>query len=478
LRLSTLITDLKGTVIHMASWRHISFLLSFLGLFSVCVIIGILFWMTTQMERLEQQKTHSLIDLKLDETSKALALSVEDYAYWTLAHESVVSKDDAAVLEHLGSGATESAIFDQLFILDSGQDLLYAFDENLGVNAHSLFNPDIFNPLWLVLKKSKAEDYQSVTSMIDFEGEISFVVAAWITPDTAIEAPNAEFAAMIGVVHLHEKKLQALIGAAQIGSATLTSYTRENSESPTRNKLLINDMNNIPVATLTWEMPSTAAALRQKLMPSVAFIALAILAICGLVARYFRLQYRALGRANIVATTDQLTGLLNRAGLAERLQGKYVLQSLEEGHLAAIYLDLNKFKELNDTFGHEAGDIALRVTADRLQSAVRKSDIIARLGGDEFVCVIIDSDPENAAVVVAQRILNLAKASILFGDHEQLITPSAGLAVSTPGSQWETILSQSDAAMYWSKQKKADYPIVFCKSMDVGNDGHAPEVQI
>jgi sensor domain CHASE-containing protein len=121
----------------MASWRHISFLLSFLGLFSVCVIIGILFWMTTQMERLEQQKTHSLIDLKLDETSKALALSVEDYAYWTLAHESVVSKDDAAVLEHLGSGATESAIFDQLFILDSGQDLLYAFDENLGVARQS-----------------------------------------------------------------------------------------------------------------------------------------------------------------------------------------------------------------------------------------------------------------------------------------------------------------------------------------------------
>jgi diguanylate cyclase (GGDEF)-like protein len=157
---------------------------------------------------------------------------------------------------------------------------------------------------------------------------------------------------------------------------------------------------------------------------------------------------------------------LNRAGLAEVLRQKNVLQSLEKGHLAAIYLDLNKFKALNDTYGHEAGDLALRVMAQRLQSSVRKLDIVARLGGDEFVCVILDTDPEAAALIAAKRILNLSETPISLDGTEQLVMPSIGIAVATEGTQWETVLSQSDAAMYWAKQEKVDHPVVFFKGIE------------
>jgi diguanylate cyclase (GGDEF)-like protein len=457
----------------MASWRHIFFLLSFLGLFSVGVIFGMLFWMTARIESIEHEKAIALIDLKLSETSGALALAVEDYAYWTLAHDLVEASDDAGLLENIGSGATDSELFDQLFILGPDGDLLHAFDESLGAQAHGLFDEDVFRPVWIALNQTEAKDYQSVTTVLDREGEFAIVVAAWITPDSVADLPDPQFAAMVGVIRLGEKKLQALIKDAQVSTAILRSYSADSSEVPNDDRLTIYDMNRAPVALLAWTMPSTGAALRQDLYPSVVLIALCILGICGLVARYFRSQYVALGQANMVATTDQLTGLLNRAGLGERLGSKGFTQRLQKGHLAAIYLDLNKFKTLNDTLGHMAGDIALRVTAERLKAAVRKSDIVARLGGDEFVCVVIDVDPESAAVGIAHRILDLAMAPISFGDHEQVVTPSVGLAVSTPGAQWETILSQSDAAMYWSKQKNADYPIVFCKSMDAGNNGPA-----
>jgi diguanylate cyclase (GGDEF)-like protein len=246
-------------------------------------------------------------------------------------------------------------------------------------------------------------------------------------------------------------------------------YASDGPERPEDDRLTIYDLNGGPVAMLTWSMLSLGTELRQQLLPFVLLVGIGILGICGFAARYFHSQHSALEQAKKVAATDQLTGLLNRAGLAEKLGRKDVLRSLERGHLAAIYVDLNKFKDLNDTFGHRAGDMALRVTTERLQSVVRGSDFVARLGGDEFTCVVINSDPESAAMVIAQRILDLSAAPISLNGHDQIVMPSIGLAVAAPGTHWEAVLSQSDAAMFWSKRKKADYPIVFRKSMDVGN---------
>ncbi|WP_299686040.1 diguanylate cyclase [uncultured Tateyamaria sp.] len=454
----------------MASWRHVFFLLGFLGLLSACVILGMLFWMTSQIERTEEEKAYALVDLKLSETAKALSLAVEDYAYWTLAHDVVAARDDAGVLENLGSGATESALFDQIFIVGPDGTLLYAFDEVMGDEAQTLFDPAAVSPVWAALTQNDPADYLSVSSVIDRNGQVFQVVGAWITPDAIADMPDAELTAMYGLIQLDQQRLDALLGATDITRIELTPFDPVASDAA---GLTLTDLNDVPVATVTWDIQSLGTRLRDKLLPSVILIAASVLGICALAARYFRLQYIALGQARKIATTDQLTGVLNRAGLAESLRSKDILRSLERGHLAAIYLDLNKFKALNDTFGHEVGDIALRVTAERIQTAVRKTDIVARLGGDEFICVVVDPEAESAAIRVAERILALAKSPVSFNESEQIVTPSVGLAVASPGTAWETVLSHADAAMYWSKQKQADYPVLFCKSMDSGNESFA-----
>jgi diguanylate cyclase (GGDEF)-like protein len=209
-----------------------------------------------------------------------------------------------------------------------------------------------------------------------------------------------------------------------------------------------------PVAQLAWVNRQTGTALRAEIMPGVLLVCLGIFAICLFAARYFHQQGKALERAMVVASTDKLTGLLNRSGLDEALRAPKTKSRIAAGHVAVIYLDLNDFKRLNDEHGHEDGDQALRTTADRLRHAVRPHDLIVRLGGDEFICVLFDQAPGAAAMTVSDRILINHAAPIAFAGHQKVLRPSLGVAVGVPGLGFETLLARADQAMYQAKRKK------------------------
>jgi diguanylate cyclase (GGDEF)-like protein len=147
-----------------------------------------------------------------------------------------------------------------------------------------------------------------------------------------------------------------------------------------------------------------------------------------------------------MAHHDALTDLPNRLLLRERLD-----QALaNEGHgLAVLMLDLDRFKEINDTLGHPAGDILLKTVAERLLSCVRETDTVARLGGDEFAIVqsVIDAGPETA--VLAKRILDLMSTSFDLNGHHATIGTSIGIAVAPgDGSTPDELLKNADLALY------------------------------
>ncbi|WP_300029210.1 diguanylate cyclase [uncultured Roseobacter sp.] len=461
----------------MASRRQIFILLFFMGLFSACVILGLLFWMTAQLEQTEHDKTRALIRLKLTEASDALTLAVEDYAYWTLAHQIVRDRDDAAVSEHMGSGAFDSPLFDQLFILAPDGTLAYAFDETLGAAGHRLYDQGALAPVQAALNQTDPADYLSVSAFVNLNGKLSAVTAAWITPDAIEEMPDLEPAVLYGVVHLGVADFDALIESAGITSMTFAPYPGQREAPVNRDSLMVNGQDGAPVALISWEIRSLGLRLRERLLPGFLLIAASLIGICGIAARYFHLQYIALGEARRIAATDQLTGALNRAGLVEEINSNSLQRSLKQGQLAAIYLDLNGLKALNDTLGHDAGDLALRITAQRLQSAAAPSDIVARLGGDEFVCVTTGPAPEDAARRIAERVLTLAREPVPFKGTTITVAPSVGLAVSRPGATLEAVLAQADAAMYRAKQQNADYPVLFTKPMDVNMRRRASDTE-
>jgi diguanylate cyclase (GGDEF)-like protein len=146
------------------------------------------------------------------------------------------------------------------------------------------------------------------------------------------------------------------------------------------------------------------------------------------------------------ALHDPLTGLANRALFAARLR-----DAIADKHetTAVVFLDLDDFKNVNDTFGHSAGDEVLRVTAARIRDCLRPSDTAARLGGDEFAVLLPDVPDASRALAVAQRISDAVKAPVAAGGHVVVVGASLGVSLGTAESaHFEDMLERADAAMY------------------------------
>jgi len=158
-------------------------------------------------------------------------------------------------------------------------------------------------------------------------------------------------------------------------------------------------------------------------------------------------------RLNYLATHDPLTGLPNRTEF-ERCCREAMARARRQGHrLAVLYIDLDNFKPVNDTYGHEAGDELLRVLGTRIQQMMRETDIVARIGGDEFSVLLTDLDDVSRSYIVACKLIDMLSqpAKSRRGTH----TVGASIGISTypdDGNDPQTLLRLADAAMYRVKQ--------------------------
>jgi diguanylate cyclase (GGDEF)-like protein len=159
-------------------------------------------------------------------------------------------------------------------------------------------------------------------------------------------------------------------------------------------------------------------------------------------------------RASVQASQDHLTSLPNRRMFYE-IGATYIARAKRgRGDFALLYVDLDRFKVVNDTLGHHVGDLLLQTVAARLTSALRESDVVARLGGDEFAVLLPDVNGVEDVPVIAQKVIDLVSrlCTNLDGNDVQ-ISPSIGISVfPRDGHNVETMARNADAAMYQSKR--------------------------
>jgi diguanylate cyclase (GGDEF)-like protein/PAS domain S-box-containing protein len=154
-----------------------------------------------------------------------------------------------------------------------------------------------------------------------------------------------------------------------------------------------------------------------------------------------------------MALFDSLTDLPNRALFFDRLQQALATARRNNTFFALLYLDLDGFKKVNDTFGHDAGDRLLKETAQRLRSCLRQSDTVARMGGDEFTVILTKIERSDDAAIVADKIMRTLNRPFLLGDRSRSISASIGISVfPNDGGDAETLLKKADAAMYRVKE--------------------------
>jgi diguanylate cyclase (GGDEF)-like protein len=282
------------------------------------------------------------------------------------------------------------------------------------------------------------------------------------------------------VDHLHIApqlvNLPYLVAATTFGAAAVHPSMRQLSmhrrrrvtgpESlPTRGRLLL--------VALALIVPSLVVASNRVPSLSNRLVVGAIALTTALVAtwRVFRaLQASASSESRLAhqATHDELTGLPNRALVEQWITRLVDEPALAGAGIAVVFLDLDRFKLVNDTFGHSHGDVLLNQVAQRLESAVGHKGIVARIGGDEFVIVLANVAGPTQARRETELIRHCFAPEFTIGKHEVFVSASLGVSTldgSSPRTSAETMIRDSDTAMYQAKESGRDTVAIFDTSM-------------
>jgi len=154
------------------------------------------------------------------------------------------------------------------------------------------------------------------------------------------------------------------------------------------------------------------------------------------------------------ALHDELTGLANRTLFMDHYRIALARAQRSEAGIAVLFIDLDGFKKINDTYGHDAGDKVLEVTAQRISDRIRKNDSVARFGGDEFVVMLPDLKNPQDALAVAETLMELIGKPINWNGRLLEVGASIGMAnYPTDGDTMEKVMIAADAAMYSAKRK-------------------------
>jgi diguanylate cyclase (GGDEF)-like protein len=171
-----------------------------------------------------------------------------------------------------------------------------------------------------------------------------------------------------------------------------------------------------------------------------------------------------------LALNDPLTGLANRRLLADRLSMALVHARRNKSAMAVVYLDLDGFKQINDTLGHGAGDSLLKMVAGRLVATVREEDTVARVGGDEFILALWQINDTDYAATAALRSIEAVSQPYEIEGTTVSVTTSAGVSIyPVHGEDADTLMKSADLALYEAKRAgKNDYRIAECTSLSTG----------
>ncbi|MFZ6770477.1 ABC transporter substrate-binding protein [Undibacterium sp. Di26W] len=168
-----------------------------------------------------------------------------------------------------------------------------------------------------------------------------------------------------------------------------------------------------------------------------------------------------------LAHHDSLTSLPNRILFFERLAQGLALAKRNKTRLALMYIDLDRFKPINDSFGHAVGDVLLQQAAERMKHCLRDSDTVGRIGGDEFVALTLNVSDEQSATVLAEKIRVALTVPFVIADHTHFISASIGIAIYPDHGMTEIELAKkADMAMYAAKAKGRDQVILYSPGME------------
>lgn len=438
--------------------RRIVLTLAGAAILAVSALVIVALWLTRAIDDQARADAERVVAAAIQTELERIELIASDYAFWEAAHDWVAAGDDDALYENFGTGATDSDAFDRIFVLAPDGTPLYAYATGGSGSDPGLIDPAFARAVRDRMLDARLGYYELLTGFVVIDGTLMAAAAARILPDASDESDPLPFPILVGARALDDAMLTAL-GQQFLLDGMAHWPDPGPALSTGQSHLALPPLLEPWSHALAWNPPKPGDALWRRALPIILGSSFAYILVCLIVGQVAAGQARDILTERSNARTDQLTGLVNRTGLAEIVAAAPFEADWRAGRVAVIFLDLNGFKSLNDSLGHKVGDAALRVIGDRLAASVRRGDIVARIGGDEFLCVVCGEDAAANAREIVDRILLRMSEPFLADGSEVRLEGAIGVALAAPDMDWDTLVGEADTAMYASKQVRPSRPV-------------------
>jgi diguanylate cyclase (GGDEF)-like protein len=450
-------------------------------LFSFAVVVAVVTMMVLNALDHVAQKSNVLDDERSRETVSGalqnfvaqLGATLNDYAAWDDAATNVYATDGMDwTVSNYGEMSVNSALFDMAVVIDDDKTPILVYRDGKPM-ADSL--QDFFSPaLWALFDKVKAAGAQELPEASGFISTKSGIAVGGVAlvreKSGALAAAPGKHRYLIFIRHLDAAKIDDIGKTYVIGGLQLVPGDQAATYS-----VPIVDALGASLGKLIWTSRAPGdvgyADVRSQVVRAICLVGLffVVLLIIGWLAGRRLKSEEIIARED--ALRDRLSGLLNRDGLRVSVDEMVTLARQSQDNVQLLYLDLDGFKEVNDSYGHGTGDQLIRAVAAGLKVLIPDGAVLARIGGDEFAIVFASPQADAAALQLSEHILDFLAEPLEIGRRVVVIGASIGIAVSPAGSvDREELVRRADLAMYKAKEAGRARMTLYDPAMDADRE--------
>lgn len=432
-------------------------------LFSFAIIVAVATAMVlTALERvaenanlLDEERSRETTVGALKTFESQLAATLNDYAAWDDAAVNVYAPDGMAwTIGNYGEMSLGSPLFDMAIVVDDERKPIIAYRDGKPMKDPLA---DFFAPsLWTLFDKVRAAgpgDVPETTGFVSTRSGIAAVGVALVRRKSgALDVPPERRRYLIFARHLDRAKVDSLGATYVINGLRLVPASAEASRFAP-----IEDAAGAVVGKLVWASRSPGdlayAQVRPMVIQALGLVGLffAVLLLIGWMAGRRLKAEESNVRAE--ASRDRLSGLSNRDGLGLAVDALVASARQSKRNVLLLYLDLDGFKEVNDSYGHGTGDQLIRAVAAGLRVLIPEGAVLARIGGDEFAIAFVSAEESAAALQLSEQILDFLAEPLEIGRRVVVVGASIGIATSPAGAIGrEELVRRADLAMYKAKE--------------------------
>lgn len=395
--------------------------------------------------------------------------TVSDYTAWDDAAQAVYAEHNRTWLQkNYGDLSGTSDLYDTFFLLSPNKtlDMAYANGMKIDSKPSGYFGPS-FTALYGAFQAGLARGIYQRTGFIS-------------TKDGPAVIGLSAVRSSLGTLTVDPKAVSVVVLARHLNASFINELARNYvidglrllPEAPAEQPFAaVRDALGDVIGAFVWDLRQPGTQSYRRVLPMIAWgLTCIILVLFGLLGFGFVIVRRLSAderAARDLAKRDQLTGLLNRVGLNEALVAIEEQASASGKNAVLIYLDLDRFKEVNDAYGHDVGDQLIRGVTRGLSYLLPPKAVFARIGGDEFAIAFVSGEPDVDCALIDENVTSFFREPLIITDRLASVGASMGIAVSPRGTLGGMeLLRQADMAMYRAKATRSGRAVLYNSAMD------------